>query len=54
VCANASIGAAGAEPGDDANMLLRRADVAMYSAKSAGKGHWMRYDAGMQRADSFH
>jgi diguanylate cyclase (GGDEF)-like protein len=54
VRANASIGAAGAEPGDDVSTLMRRADVAMYSAKSAGKGLWMTYDETMARAASFH
>jgi diguanylate cyclase (GGDEF)-like protein len=54
VRANASIGAAGAEPGDDVSTLMRRADVAMYSAKSAGKGRWLRYDETMEGAASFH
>ena len=54
VRANASIGAASAEPGEGAGALLRRADVAMYAAKSAGKGQWRRYDTGMEAAVSFH
>ncbi|MFI5893663.1 diguanylate cyclase domain-containing protein [Actinoplanes sp. NPDC051513] len=54
VCANASIGAASAEPGEGAGALVRRADVAMYAAKSAGKGTWKRYDAGMETVASFH
>jgi diguanylate cyclase (GGDEF)-like protein len=48
VRANASIGAAAAEPGEGAGALVRRADVAMYAAKSAGKGTWKRYEAGME------
>jgi diguanylate cyclase (GGDEF)-like protein len=50
VRANASIGAAAAEPGEGAGALVRRADVAMYAAKSAGKGTWKRYEAGMEPA----
>jgi predicted signal transduction protein with EAL and GGDEF domain len=53
VRANASIGAASAEPGEGAGALVRRADVAMYAAKSAGKGTWKRYEAGMEAAVSF-
>jgi len=48
VRANASIGAAAAEPGEGAGALVRRADVAMYAAKSAGKGTWKLYEAGME------
>jgi diguanylate cyclase (GGDEF)-like protein len=54
VRANASIGAASAEPGEGAGALVRRADVAMYAAKSAGKGTWKRYDANMETVASFH
>ena len=54
VRANASIGAAAAEPGEGAGALVRRADVAMYAAKSAGKGTWKLYEAGMETAMSFH
>jgi diguanylate cyclase (GGDEF)-like protein len=50
ICANASIGVADAEDGDDVESLLRRADVAMYAAKSHGKGNWKRYGAGMETA----
>jgi diguanylate cyclase (GGDEF)-like protein len=50
VCANASIGVACAEPGDDVESLLRDADLAMYAAKHEGKGTWMRYHAGMEHA----
>jgi diguanylate cyclase (GGDEF)-like protein len=52
VRANASIGAAVAEPGEGAGALVRRADVAMYAAKSAGKGTWKLYEAGMETAMS--
>ncbi|MEU4243699.1 GGDEF domain-containing protein [Actinoplanes sp. NPDC026619] len=54
IVANASIGAAGAEPGDGVSAVIRRADVAMYAAKSAGKGTWKRYDTGMESIGSFH
>jgi GGDEF domain-containing protein len=50
VRANASIGVACAEPGDDAESLLRDADLAMYAAKHDGKGTWMRYHAGLEPA----
>ncbi|MCU7728582.1 GGDEF domain-containing protein [Actinoplanes sp. KI2] len=52
VRANASIGAAAAEPGEGSGALVRRADIAMYAAKSAGKGRWKRYEAGMETAAS--
>jgi diguanylate cyclase (GGDEF)-like protein len=48
VRANASIGAAAAGPGEGSGALVRRADIAMYAAKSAGKGTWKRYDVGME------
>jgi diguanylate cyclase (GGDEF)-like protein len=48
--ANASIGVALAEPGDDAESLVRDADLAMYAAKHDGKGTWMRYHASMEPA----
>jgi len=44
---NASIGVADASPGDDVESLLRDADLAMYAAKSGGKGTWMRYEPSM-------
>jgi diguanylate cyclase (GGDEF)-like protein len=43
----ASIGLAPAHPGDTADELLRRADVAMYEAKSQGKGRHVVYDERM-------
>ena len=52
--AAASIGAARAEPGEGAGALIRRADVAMYAAKSAGKGTWRSYEATMEHAISLH
>ncbi|GIF18145.1 diguanylate cyclase (GGDEF)-like protein [Actinoplanes tereljensis] len=54
VTANASIGSAAAEPGEGVSAVIRRADVAMYAAKSAGKGTWRRYDTGMETVTSFH
>jgi diguanylate cyclase (GGDEF)-like protein len=45
----ASIGLAPALPGDSADELLRRADVAMYEAKSQGKGRMLRYDPAMDQ-----
>jgi diguanylate cyclase (GGDEF)-like protein len=54
VCANASIGAAAATTDEGVGALLRRADMAMYAAKSAGKGRWMRYEAEMESVVSFH
>jgi diguanylate cyclase (GGDEF)-like protein len=50
VRANASIGVASAEHGDDVESLLRDADMAMYAAKHEGKGTWMRYDTSMESA----
>ncbi|GIE93256.1 GGDEF domain-containing protein [Paractinoplanes rishiriensis] len=49
VHANASIGVADTEPGDEVGTVLRRADVAMYVAKSAGKGTCRRYHPGMEQ-----
>ncbi len=43
-----SIGVALSQPGDDTEHLLRNADIAMYSAKSAGKGRHVVYHARMQ------
>jgi diguanylate cyclase (GGDEF)-like protein len=43
----ASIGLADSEPGTDAAELLRRADVAMYSAKERGKSRYADYHPGL-------
>lgn len=45
-----SIGIASA-PGDAADPadLLRKADLALYSAKDAGKGRWQRFDRNLER-----
>jgi diguanylate cyclase (GGDEF)-like protein len=41
----ASVGVVDAAGGEDPAQLMRRADVAMYRAKRAGKGRFARYDA---------
>ena len=50
VVVSASIGVALGFPGrDDAETVLRNADVAMYQAKASGKGRHVVYDASMHR-----
>ncbi|MGQ0384875.1 MAG: putative bifunctional diguanylate cyclase/phosphodiesterase [Gammaproteobacteria bacterium] len=44
----ASIGIAYSQPGDDTEQLLRNADIAMYSAKAAGKGRFVVFQPRMQ------
>ncbi|HUG03384.1 MAG TPA: EAL domain-containing protein [Steroidobacteraceae bacterium] len=44
----ASIGIAYSLPGDDTEQLLRNADIAMYSAKSAGKARYVVFQPHMQ------
>jgi diguanylate cyclase (GGDEF)-like protein len=46
--ATASIGAARSQPGDDAEQLLRKADIAMYNAKAAGKARCVLFQPHMQ------
>jgi diguanylate cyclase (GGDEF)-like protein len=46
--ANASIGVALAGPGDNADEVLRNADIAMYAAKAAGKAAWARFEPRMR------
>ena len=43
-----SIGVALSQPGEDTEHLLRNADIAMYAAKSAGKGRHVVFHAHMQ------
>ncbi|MEV5696466.1 MULTISPECIES: aminotransferase class I/II-fold pyridoxal phosphate-dependent enzyme [Streptomyces violaceoruber group] len=43
VTVSASVGVATARDSDDAQELLRHADLALYSAKSAGKRQWRRF-----------
>ena len=45
---SASIGVACSRPGDDAEQLLRNADIAMYSAKAAGKARFVVFQPHMQ------
>lgn len=45
-----SIGVAVAQPGEDAQMLIRHADLAMYRAKRAGRGRVVAFDAAMDAA----
>jgi diguanylate cyclase (GGDEF)-like protein len=50
VTAAATLGVAstlGAGTGADAQELLRQADLAVYAAKDAGKGRWIRYEASL-------
>jgi predicted signal transduction protein with EAL and GGDEF domain len=47
--ATASIGVACSRPGDDAEQLLRNADIAMYNAKAAGKAQVVIFEAHMQQ-----
>ncbi len=44
----ASMGVAFSQPGDDTEQLLRNADIAMYSAKAAGKGRFVVFQTRMQ------
>ncbi len=46
--ASASIGVACSRPGDDAEQLLRNADIAMYGAKAAGKARFVVFEPHMQ------
>ena len=43
-----SIGVACSQPGDDAEQLLRNADIAMYHAKATGKARLVVFEAHMQ------
>jgi diguanylate cyclase (GGDEF)-like protein/PAS domain S-box-containing protein len=45
---SASIGVACSQPGDDAEQLLRNADIAMYNAKAAGKARFVLFQPHMQ------
>ncbi|MFC7244943.1 putative bifunctional diguanylate cyclase/phosphodiesterase [Catellatospora aurea] len=47
VVCGASIGAATSTPGGSAHELLRNANLALRSAKSAGAGQWRRYEPSM-------
>ncbi len=50
VFVRASLGIVTGAGDDDADELLRRADVAMYVAKGDGKGRFAVYDTGMERS----
>jgi diguanylate cyclase (GGDEF)-like protein/PAS domain S-box-containing protein len=45
---SASVGVACSRPGDDAEQLLRNADIAMYHAKAAGKARFALFQPHMQ------
>jgi diguanylate cyclase (GGDEF)-like protein/PAS domain S-box-containing protein len=47
VVAGASLGIAVGDGGTNGTALLRNADIAMYRAKSGGKGRWVRYEPAM-------
>ncbi len=47
---SASIGIAVSDPSCTASSMLRDADVAMYKAKTTGKGRWVRYEPAMRTA----
>jgi diguanylate cyclase (GGDEF)-like protein/PAS domain S-box-containing protein len=49
---SASVGVAFSTPDDGVEELMRNADVAMYAAKSAGKGRYLVYEPAMQSAAS--
>jgi diguanylate cyclase (GGDEF)-like protein/PAS domain S-box-containing protein len=44
----ASVGVALSDPGDDTELVLRNADIAMYNAKATGKGRHVVFHARMQ------
>ncbi len=50
LCVAASIGVAFATANDGVEELLRNADVAMYAAKSQGKGRYVIFESAMQHA----
>jgi diguanylate cyclase (GGDEF)-like protein/PAS domain S-box-containing protein len=50
VLVGASVGIARGGAGADADRLLRQAELAMYSAKAAGKGRFALYEPGMRTA----
>jgi diguanylate cyclase (GGDEF)-like protein/PAS domain S-box-containing protein len=43
LCVQASVGIAEAGPDDSVDLLMRHADLALYEAKGAGKGRFVRY-----------
>jgi EAL domain-containing protein (putative c-di-GMP-specific phosphodiesterase class I) len=50
VVAAASVGAATTAEAHDAREVVRQADLALYVAKGAGKGRWVRYSSGLHAA----
>lgn len=54
ICLGVSVGCAGLGGATlSADELMRRADAAMYAAKSQGKGCWRAFDASMDEAHQF-
>jgi len=51
ISVRASIGIADAGPGETADELVSHADLAMYQAKAAGKGQYVRYHDSMRTRD---
>jgi diguanylate cyclase (GGDEF)-like protein len=46
---HASVGVAVAAPGENADEVLRNADIAMYAAKESGKASWVRFEPRMRQ-----
>ena len=51
VALGCSIGAATLSAGTTSDLAMRQADIAMYAAKSQGRGGWRRFEPGLLRSD---